>query len=429
MGHFSLTFIFAEAQKEISIDGEGDMFDQAVFNLISTFAENVDFEEYQIKVSLYKQNTLELRQRISELSDYYKGSVPKIQQLPAFFKTQQENEWFYISYNNFPAQDELIKIGASLEFLNGGKPYQQTMQEINNLFSDVTDKYEIHTFLGNTRKRFYGESDKTKRVCRYCHRSEKDGAMFTQEAHAISDSLGNKVLYSNEECDECNDYLGSHCEQDFGEYLRLQRCYFGVKGREGVPIVRGRNFEMSHPDGQPIKIDYSCLTGNVPDDINNLVLQYEMEYNPQNLYRALVKYFIGLVPQKYVSHFHKTGSWVKGVDKDGLPVSLNQLPTIRQMSISQPVDRPQVIMYIRKDNDKSLPYAVGELHILNYIFVYIIPLADEDDRDFCGEEDFNRFWNFFKHYSSIPKWSSININIDQKVRTLVNINIGGKNHK
>lgn len=422
MRKFTLAFIFAEAQKEISIDGDGELFDQAVFNLISTFAENVDFSEHQIKLSLYKQNTLELRQRIAELSNNYKDSVPKIQQLPAFFKSQQEDEWFYISYNYFPLQDELIKIGASLEFLNGGKPYQQTMQEINNLFSDVTDKYEIHTFLGNTRKRFYGERDKAKRVCRYCLRSEKKGAKFTQETHAISDALGNKVLYSNEECDDCNDYLGSHCEQDFGEFLRLQRCYFGVKSREGVPVVRGRNFEMSHPEGQPIKIDYRSTDDNVPDDLNSLVLQYEMEYNPQNLYRALVKYFIGLVPQKYVSHFQQTGPWVKGIDEAGSPVSLNQLPTIKQLSISQPVDRPQVIMYIRKDNDKSLPYAVGELHVLNYIFAYIIPLADEDDRDFCKEEDFSRFWNFFKHYNSIPNWSSINIAIDQKVKTVININ-------
>ena len=150
-----------------------------------------------------------------------------------------------------------------------------------------------------------------------------------------------------------------------------------------------------------------------------------MEFNPQNLYRALVKYFIGLVPLKYVSHFHQTGTWVKGVDGAGRVISLSKLPTIKKLSVPRSVDRPQLIIYLRKDDDKTLPYAVGEFHIFNYIYTYIIPLTDADDRDFCSEDDFKRFWNYFKHYKAMPNWSSINIATDQKVTTHVGINLPG----
>lgn len=426
MAKFTMAFIFGEHQKEIAIEGDGDVFNNAVFNLITAFAENVNYVEHKIEFSLYKQNTASFLQNITDLSNIYKVKVPQIQQLPAFFKQQPQDEWFYIAMNYFPSQDELLKIGASLEYLNGGKPYEQTMAEINDMFSGVNEKYEIYTFLGNTRKHFYGEPDKSKRICRYCHRSETQGAKFTQEAHAISDTLGNKVLYSYDECDECNDYLGSHCEQDFGEFLRFQRCYFGVKGREGVPVVKGINFEMSHEEGHPIKVDYHHSEEVVPEEIVNLVLKYDMEFNPQNLYRALVKFVIGLVPLKYVSHFYQTGTWVKGVDGAGSVVSLSKLPTIKKLTVPRPVERPQVIIYLRKDDDKTLPYAVGEFHIFNYIYTYIIPLADADDIDFCKEEDFNRFRNYFKHYKALQNWSSINIATDQKVTTHVKINLPGR---
>ena len=43
MTTLSMAFIFEGSQKEITIDGEGDVFNNAVFNLLTTFAENVDY--------------------------------------------------------------------------------------------------------------------------------------------------------------------------------------------------------------------------------------------------------------------------------------------------------------------------------------------------------------------------------------------------
>ena len=43
MTTLSMAFIFEGSQKEITIEGEGDVFNKAVFNLLTTFAENVDY--------------------------------------------------------------------------------------------------------------------------------------------------------------------------------------------------------------------------------------------------------------------------------------------------------------------------------------------------------------------------------------------------
>ena len=43
MSTFSMAFIFEGSQRVITIDGEGDVFNNAIFYLLTTFAENVDY--------------------------------------------------------------------------------------------------------------------------------------------------------------------------------------------------------------------------------------------------------------------------------------------------------------------------------------------------------------------------------------------------
>ncbi len=194
-------------------------------------------------------------------------------------------------------------------------------------------------------------------------------------------------------------------------------------------MVRGYEFRMSHHDGQPINIKIFQGEDPVPEDIHDIHLKYELEYNPQNLYRALVKYFIGLVPKGRVHFFSKTGIWVKGIDNENKSISLEKLPPIKKLVSDKYVEKPQIIMYIRKDEDKSLPFAVGEFHIFNYIFAYIIPLTDGDDRDFCSEDDFSQFWSFFKHYDTLPNWQNIDASFDERIKNIVNINFATQNKK
>ena len=43
MTTLSIAFIFEGSQRVITIDGEGDVFNNAVFNLLTTLAENADY--------------------------------------------------------------------------------------------------------------------------------------------------------------------------------------------------------------------------------------------------------------------------------------------------------------------------------------------------------------------------------------------------
>ena len=73
---------------------------------------------------------------------------------------------------------------------------------------------------------------------------------------------------------------------------------------------------------------------------------------------------------------------------------------------------PSIIVYLRKNNETKLPFAVAEFRFTSLIFVYIIPGSSKDSKDFTNEEDYKYFWNFFKHYNSVHNWSFLKMNDD-----------------
>lgn len=419
MVKFKFSFIFLDASKNLEIVAEESDIYSAVIEFAAALAESIDFEKQVINLTFYRKNDQQLWKNIEALVNKYKNKVPQIQQVPQFFKKQTEDEFFFIGYNNDLSQDDLLKVNASLEYLNSGKDYQQTMAEIERTFGGVRQSYNIYAFYGASRKRFYGEKDKSKRVCRFCHQTEATGAKFTMDAHTISESIGNKRIFSYEECDICNDRLGSSVEQDFGEMLRIERCYFGVKGKEGIPVVKGENFTMEHPAGGSIEIKIFNVEDNDEPEPNDIKLRYIARYNPQNIYRCLVKYALGVMPQQYVCHFYEVGDWIR--NKKSMP----QLPVLKRLMVNKPELQPYLVLYVRKDDNRELPYAVGEFHVFQYIYAFIIPLSDMDDRDFCKKADFDRFWNHFIHYNSLNNSLNINISIDKVVDTRINMTFGG----
>lgn len=419
MEKFRFSFMFLDSNKDLEIKADDSIIQVVVTEFSAAFAEKIDFDKHIIHLSVYRRNDAQLLKNIETLANKYKAKVPQIQQLPQYFKKQTKDEYFFIGYNTELNQDDILKIHATLEYLNSGRDFQKTMDEIERLFGSIRKIYNIYAFYGASKKHFYGEKDKAKRECRFCHQTQATGAKFTMDAHTISESLGNKRIFSYEECDLCNDRLGSSVEQDFGEMLRIERCFFGVKGKDGVPVVKGENFTMDNPTAGSINIKFMNVDEKHIPNPNEIELIYVSHYNPQNIYRCLVKYALGVMPQEYVCHFNNVGSWVRG------KTSLKKLPTLKRLTVDHPEIQPHLVLYIRKNDDASMPYAIGEFHVLQYVYVFIIPLSDYDDRDFCKDEDYQHFWNYFTHYKSLNNWMNINISIDTAVDHKITLKFGG----
>lgn len=105
------------------------------------------------------------------------------------------------------------------------------------------DNYKIYTRklktdnIENKDKRFIGEKDRRK--CRFCGK-EKGETAFRKIAHAIPKLVGNKVLISFEECDECNDIF-SKLENELANYLSFERSTVGIRGKKGIPTYKNNN--------------------------------------------------------------------------------------------------------------------------------------------------------------------------------------------
>lgn len=262
---------------------------------------------------------------------------------------------------------------------------------IEKMKSEIEVNYDIKVFDDKLSQPI-GESDKAKRRCIFCDKTGKE--LFKEKAHAISESLGNKSLVQNEECDECNCSFGSQIESEMARFLEFYRSMFRVSGKSGAPqkkslfefnddvfSFKGRCFYSSG--------DQMAIAVDIPDKII-----------PQKLYKSLVKYMISLVGNSYRDKFVDTISWLKGgwYDENLLP----QVAISFQKEMKK--QQPWAVCYVRKNENKSLPKFVLEFHFLFFVFVVIVPYVVDEDISFSNDKDYQTFWNSFPCYKNSKGW-------------------------
>jgi hypothetical protein len=158
---------------------------------------------------------------------------------------------------------------------------------------DAWDSVFVHTIclseLG--RKRFLGS--RSPRICRFCDRNGAEKT-FRREAHVIPAALGNRVLLSYEECDECNEKVGSPLEDDLAKFLGIPRAVCGIPSRQGMPKIRHPNeeaFIQSNREGSRIEIyqphDQESIVTEDKGDGNLVLTATVPKFRPLNVARAL----------------------------------------------------------------------------------------------------------------------------------------------
>ena len=79
---------------------------------------------------------------------------------------------------------------------------------------------------------YIGDSS-SPRKCRFC--GDMEGTVtFRKEAHIIPNSFGNRRLFSNEECDTCNEKFGKTLDNDIAAMLAADRALSRLKGSKEI---------------------------------------------------------------------------------------------------------------------------------------------------------------------------------------------------
>jgi hypothetical protein len=86
------------------------------------------------------------------------------------------------------------------------------------------------------------------RVCRFCGR-DKTATTFHDDAHVIPAAFGNRSLFSNEECDECNQ-VGSNLEGDLASFLAADRILSRIAARRGKTRQKIKTSDKQRAFGQ-----------------------------------------------------------------------------------------------------------------------------------------------------------------------------------
>ena len=158
--------------------------------------------------------------------------------------------------------------------------------------------------------------------CRFC--GETDSKLFQQRAHMIPESLGNKWLFSADECDRCNKLFGRY-DQAFADAVGAVLTMGGTKGKKNRIRKTGRTGGISTVrrkrgfDGRP---QLSVMSGNVDfekvmkhDSTSgfstfNLPLP-PTPFHPRHAYKSLCKMGIALLPQEELPAFQKLIAWLQ----------------------------------------------------------------------------------------------------------------------
>lgn len=155
------------------------------------------------------------------------------------------------------------------------------------------------------------------RRCRFCGRI-LDESHFSKVAHAISVSLGNTKFFCSDECDECNESFGHRLENDIVNFFQVVLSIHQIPKRHGKERrVCGRNFKMQMSndlselsDGPVLRFhlrDWKTGSASV-DDIAAMMKNLNLSnktFIPQNIYKAICKYALGLMPHSITMHYQK----------------------------------------------------------------------------------------------------------------------------
>lgn len=401
MNEFSVKLFSLKADFCFLINGVD--IDDVCSKFLSCFHYEVDHDALKLKINPLQRNTTILKKNIVDFVECFKNVAPSVNRLPGFFEKLDDNEFFFIFAGiKELSVSEIISASNYLMSCNDEKvDFTEMQSQYSDIFKTVWENYDIITHQTD-RKVKIGESLKSKRICRFCNKSKEQGAKFSQEAHAISEALGNKTLIINEECDDCNNYFSKSIEKDLITYQRILTTFFGIKNKNNkVSKIKGKNFEyVNIGDNKMVLkhiIEQDSRKGSPP---KNIPLKFYDKITVQNIYKALSKFALSVLKKEDLVHFDKTKVWIR-TNK-----YYDKLPKVAVLGSYHFFNKhPQLIVYFRKSNNKNLPYAVGEFHFTYLTYVFIIPTFRDSDNDFLDETEYKTFWECFNHYKSSNGWT------------------------
>lgn len=224
-----------------------------------------------------------------------------------------------------------------------------------------------------------GESIEHKRICRFCGKKMPE-VTFKNIAHAISESIGCKEFFNYEECDSCNKKFAP-MEQDFYRRHAFDLSFFDIEGKKGCREIETKDFSISGIKGMvPINIKsvekFNKILADIEQGKDAILLSAKKtisKYTPQNIYKCLCKYVLGMLESEFLPHFKDTIDWI---NSELCPRVLPSVLVYRPNSI---LTHPRIAYFIRVQGNEDFPFAIGCLEFANQGYFFLIPFCQGEN--------------------------------------------------
>ncbi|KQT62076.1 MULTISPECIES: HNH endonuclease [unclassified Aureimonas] len=237
------------------------------------------------------------------------------------------------------------------------------------IFRDLDPKKSIETI---------GDKPPT---CRFCKRSKPE-VKFSKDAHVVPAFVGNKVLFSRYECNECNERF-SKFEDDLAKMTMGDRALGQVPKRKGYASLKPQGKKSSFergPNGVVIKqyMDEGVFTVDAAN--SQFITTYDTQpFRPLGAYKALAKIAFTLLPETELSRFEELRVWLRESDVGSRKVYGGKAHWCYQTFIPGPSPFPKpIISLMRRREGVHAPYLMLFLAFGNWTYQIFPPCPAMD---------------------------------------------------
>lgn len=371
----------------------------------------------------------EILVEMQRLSDKYKDMYPNVQQIPKFLKVLEDGEIFIRQKSNVDLID-LKRAILEIESRSLGIDFKKADDIFVLNWGSLYLTYDAFSYGFLSDKIYIGEKDKSKRVCRFCKGTGIN--RYKNISHALQESLGNHLLFSLEECDECNSYFSNNVEIPLFRFLEINRNLSQVKGKKSaIHNQEGLNFHI-HPDENTQEPVVYVKQETIINDYykgratGRILLYNKGAISYLGIYKALVKFAVDMVPSNLKNHFIRTGEWVHGDFED------TELPPFSFGEHNFFYEQPVLDLFFRNGKSpKYSPYCTAVLYIFDCIFIYTLPFSDIDTDLKLKANDIIANLEHFKKYEYIyvQEWVEYDSNDLTERAAHYKVNAIGENGK
>lgn len=154
----------------------------------------------------------------------------------------------------------------------------------------------------NFSERTVVEIGQSQQTCRFCRSSN---CSFDNIAHSIPEFLGNKSIFTLDECDSCNRSFGQGIENDLTKFIPPS-WFTKLKGKKGYTKKQVNGSVTLSSDDVYLNIESNEL-----GSLEKHIVSKGSKFSTLNVYKALLKILVSLLPIEYLPEFIQSISWLR----------------------------------------------------------------------------------------------------------------------